>query len=213
MKSRCLVAKLIIRNSAAVGVQFYCSGSSDLYQQMATKEVIVSAGAIKTPQLFLLSGIGDPHKLASVGIPTVVPLSGVGENLQDHLIAPITLLINATSAFSDPRPSSSVDHIVFHKSSADQPTPDIEVSVQADLWDGSLVSKLPAKADVLTIGACARCGACVRSCTRPGPSHNHPRSVGSVSLNSSSPFDPPLISPNYLNNTADVDAMVLSERR
>ena len=51
----------------------------------ARREVIVSTGAIKTPQLLLLSGVGPAQQLASHGIPVVLDKHGVGENLQDHL--------------------------------------------------------------------------------------------------------------------------------
>lgn len=52
--------------------------------QTATREVILSAGAVQSPQLLELSGVGDPSILNPLGISTVVDLAGVGENLQDH---------------------------------------------------------------------------------------------------------------------------------
>jgi choline dehydrogenase len=54
-------------------------------QLHASREVILSSGAINSPQLLQLSGLGDPVHLQSLGIPVVAPLKGVGQNLQDHL--------------------------------------------------------------------------------------------------------------------------------
>ena len=68
----------------AVGVE--CVGAAgEVRTYAARKEVLVCAGAIASPLLLQLSGIGDPKLLAKLGIPTVAPLRGVGENLQDHL--------------------------------------------------------------------------------------------------------------------------------
>lgn len=70
--------------TVATGVTFQASGGSTVYTAIAGKEVIVSAGAVQTPQLLELSGIGNPSILSPLGIPTVVNLPGVGANLQDH---------------------------------------------------------------------------------------------------------------------------------
>ena len=67
----------------AVGVEVLHKGQ--VRQLRATREVIVSSGAINSPQLLQLSGIGDPALLQRQGIAVKVPLKGVGENLQDHL--------------------------------------------------------------------------------------------------------------------------------
>jgi len=56
------------------------------WQVNARKEVIVSAGVFNTPQLLMLSGIGDPAELTSLGIPTRVNLSSVGKNMTDHVL-------------------------------------------------------------------------------------------------------------------------------
>ena len=66
----------------ATGVDYQRAGA--LHTAHATREVILSAGAVQTPQLLQLSGIGPPDLLASLRIPVVAELPGVGENLQDH---------------------------------------------------------------------------------------------------------------------------------
>jgi choline dehydrogenase len=72
------VSRILFEGERAVGVRY---GS----QEMLAREVILSAGAIQSPQLLQLSGIGPARLLSSLGIPVVADLPGVGENLQDHL--------------------------------------------------------------------------------------------------------------------------------
>lgn len=68
----------------ATGVEFSTGKSGDKNQVSATKEVILAAGALHTPQILQLSGIGDRNQFSSLGIKAVVDLPGVGQNYQDH---------------------------------------------------------------------------------------------------------------------------------
>jgi choline dehydrogenase-like flavoprotein len=82
------VTKLIFKNSGyagpvATGVT-YSSDGEDNKTVSVLKEVIVAVGALHTPQLLQLSGIGDKSLLGSLGIETLVDLPGVGANYQDH---------------------------------------------------------------------------------------------------------------------------------
>lgn len=79
------VARLLIEEGRAVGVEFFQKKSPDRQQVRAAREVILCAGAIGSPQLMLLSGIGPRKELEELGIPVAVDLEGVGRNLQDHL--------------------------------------------------------------------------------------------------------------------------------
>ena len=83
IKKNALVNRIIVKDGVAIGVEFVKRGSK--VQAYAGKEVILSAGAINSPQLLMLSGIGPADQLANFGIPVVKNLPGVGENLQDHL--------------------------------------------------------------------------------------------------------------------------------
>lgn len=74
--------RLLLDGMACIGVEFRRRGA--VHRALASREVIVSGGAINSPQLLELSGIGDPAHLASLGIACVAPLPGVGENLRDH---------------------------------------------------------------------------------------------------------------------------------
>ena len=78
-----LASKIMIKNGRAVGVEYIQNGQKR--QIRADREVILSGGAINSPQLLQLSGIGDPDHLRSFGLDVVTPLRGVGMNLQDHL--------------------------------------------------------------------------------------------------------------------------------
>lgn len=83
--TKALVEKIIISDGVATGVQVQINGES--VALTASKEVLLSAGAINSPQVLMLSGIGPKKHLAEKGIETIVDLPGVGQNLQDHLDA------------------------------------------------------------------------------------------------------------------------------
>lgn len=78
-----LVTRIVIQNGLATGVEFTCK--AEKLTAHAAKEVIVATGAIKSPQLLMLSGIGPSEHLREFDIAPVHHLPGVGQNLQDHL--------------------------------------------------------------------------------------------------------------------------------
>ncbi|MBN8829902.1 MAG: GMC family oxidoreductase N-terminal domain-containing protein [Sphingomonadales bacterium] len=94
-----LATRILIENSRAVGVEYRRGGQ--LYQIRARREVIVSGGAINSPQLLMLSGIGPAAHLREMGIAPVLDLPGVGQNLQDHPIALSFWLASGPVAFDD----------------------------------------------------------------------------------------------------------------
>ena len=77
-----LVSKVVFEGTTAVGVQY----GTDLKTVRATKEVILSAGALGSPTILMRSGIGPKDVLDSAGVSTIVSLPGVGQHLQDHLV-------------------------------------------------------------------------------------------------------------------------------
>ena len=77
------VSKIIIENSSAIGVEI--KNKNKLKKIFAEKEVLLSAGAINSPQILMLSGVGPEEELKNHGINVISALNGVGENLQDHL--------------------------------------------------------------------------------------------------------------------------------
>jgi choline dehydrogenase/4-pyridoxate dehydrogenase len=78
-----LANRIVLESGRATGIE-YARGGETLFAH-AEREVILCGGVINSPQLLMLSGIGDPAALATHGIKTAVPLPGVGKNLQDHL--------------------------------------------------------------------------------------------------------------------------------
>lgn len=79
------------------GVEFARSSSAPRFNLTASKEIVLSAGAVGTPQILMLSGIGEPSELNSVGIHPIVNLPEVGKNLQDHPIVPLQWSVNSNN--------------------------------------------------------------------------------------------------------------------
>ena len=80
------MSRVLFRGSTAVAVEFVSVAGSINGTVKAKKEVIIAAGAIHTPQILQLSGVGDATHLRKVGIKPVVDLPCTGQNLQDHLV-------------------------------------------------------------------------------------------------------------------------------
>ncbi len=79
-----LTHRVLLSGGRATGVEFSVKGRVE--RATATREVLLSAGVINTPQILMLSGIGDPEALRGAGVTCEVDVPGIGQNLQDHLI-------------------------------------------------------------------------------------------------------------------------------
>jgi choline dehydrogenase-like flavoprotein len=84
---RSLATRILFEGDRAVGVEYAREGKKGVAR--AEREVLACGGVINTPQLLMLSGIGDPDELAPHGIEVKAPLGGVGKNLQDHVMTPL----------------------------------------------------------------------------------------------------------------------------
>ena len=93
----CHVQQVVCQGNKCVGVLIRSSAtpSSTIFVR-SSKETILCAGAVQTPQILLLSGIGDAKHLREVDIAPVVDLPGVGQNLQDHLLVPMVFPVKGT---------------------------------------------------------------------------------------------------------------------
>jgi choline dehydrogenase len=91
--------RILVENGRAVGVQYSLGGKQ--HEAKAKREVILSAGAIGSPQILMLSGIGPPEHLKEHGIETVAALPGVGKNLQDHLQVRVVYKLNQPISVND----------------------------------------------------------------------------------------------------------------
>lgn len=206
-----LVAKLLIKNGRATGVLVENNGR--LETLFARNEIILTAGALNTPQLLLLSGIGPADHLCSKGIKVIHELKGVGENLQDHLDValafkakkPVSMIDNlrldnfilnlGKAAFGlGPSCASPIEAGGFFKSRSDCKEPDLQAFVlpiaatNASIWNP--FSSRPSDTFAVRIGQVK------------------PLSRGTVRLRSDNPLDHPVLQPNYLSEPADLEAQI-----
>lgn len=176
----------------------------------ARKEVVLSAGALASPQLMMVSGIGDPERLAKVGVTLVHALPGVGQNLQDHLQArPVyktTLstinteinslikqgLIAVHYAMTRKGPMTMAASLgtAFLRSRPGLETPDIQFHIQPFSADQKI--NKPHRFDAFTASVLQL----------------RPESAGHLELRSASMSDHPAIHPNYLATKLDQDTIV-----
>jgi choline dehydrogenase len=89
------VQKILVEDGRAVGLRYLWKGQ---VQETRAREVILSAGALSSPHLLELSGIGDGQRLQDLGIPVIRHLPGVGDNLVDHLAIPVAFRVKGISS-------------------------------------------------------------------------------------------------------------------
>ncbi|MDH3673986.1 MAG: FAD-dependent oxidoreductase [Anaerolineae bacterium] len=178
------VTRILTEGTRAVGVEYLRDGQT--HQAYAQKEVIISAGAFLSPKLLMLSGIGPAADLRSHGIPVVVDLPGVGENLQDHL----QLAVVYRSKVTNPAPTLLTGNVLFTNARpvTNGAPPDLQLNF-VPAAPGPLLPVLPDFGGPVGIFL---------------PIMVQPKSIGQVSLRSANPQDPPVINPNYLQSEADV---------
>jgi choline dehydrogenase len=197
-----LGTKVLVENGRAVGLEYTVKGKPA--RAWANSEVVLSGGAINSPRLLLLSGIGPGAELAKLGIPVVHDLPGVGKNLQDHMDVYLTAETTPVSYNQSDRPltalnvglqyllyrtgpvtASVCEAGMFVRSSPAVATPDIQMHcLPAFVIDHG---RQRVKGHGMTINTC----------------HLRPRSVGSVSLRSADPTVAPAIDPNFLDDPHD----------
>ncbi len=203
-----LTERIVCENRKAVGVRYFADGRS--VEAKARREIILSAGAIGSPQILMLSGIGPGGELQKLGIPVLHDLSGVGENLQDHL------QIRAVYKCTEPTLNDEVNNFLlkmrigleyimfrtgpmsmaaslvcaFAKTRKELATPDIQFHFQPLSADKPGEGLHPYSA--FTASVCQL----------------RPESRGRIKLKSSDPFAYPAIHPNYLATRTDRETVV-----
>jgi choline dehydrogenase len=198
------VTRILFEGKRAVGVAYQQQEKAE--QVRATREVILAGGAVNSPHLLLLSGIGPAEQLMALGIPVVHHLPGVGQNLQDHLLAttafrctqPITLasaekLSNILSFLllkNGPLTSNIGEAAGFLKTRPTLPAPDLEMIFAPVYFIEHGFGNPPGHG--FSIGAILL----------------QPESRGQIALRSPDPLTPPAIQPNYLSTPADVKTLV-----
>jgi choline dehydrogenase len=212
-----MVSRVLFEGQRATGVRYEQRGRT--IEARAGREVIVAAGAIQSPQLLQLSGIGEPSLLSSLGIPVVSALPGVGANLSDHLqlrvlykvAKPITTNDELRTPWGRARiglqwllsrrgPLARGINVggMFARVLPESTTPDVQfhfATLSADLAGGK-----PHPWSGCTFSVCQL----------------RPASRGSVAIRSRDARDPPAIRANYLTEEADrrcmVEALKLTRR-
>jgi choline dehydrogenase len=205
--TRALATKIVLENGRATGLELSRDGQA--MSVSAKREVILSGGAINSPQLLQLSGIGDPAALKRVGIEPRVDSPEVGRNLQDHLGVylkyrckePITLY----SMFRPDRAAlAGLQALLFGKG------PATSIPLEA----GGFLKTRP-ELDIPDIHITFVPGLNLET-TRAGQGQHgylinfyqlRPESRGEVRIASADPTQPPTIDPNYLDASADRQCM------
>ncbi len=202
--------RIVLQGKRAVGVEYMQGGK--LQRIDADKEVLLCAGAIQSPQILMLSGIGPKAHLQSVGIPTLHDLPGVGQNFHDHVDVVQVVnapgvtdlfglsargIVNALRGISEWRRQRSgmlttnfAEAGGFIKSQPEEATPDLQFHF--------VIGKLVDHGRKTVFGHGYSCHVCLL----------RPNARGSIKLASKDPMDAPLIDPNFLGDRDDADRLV-----
>jgi choline dehydrogenase len=195
--------RLLFAQRRCVSVAYLRDGQSE--QVQVRREVLLCAGAINSPQLLLLSGIGPAAHLHRLGIPITLDLPGVGQNLQDHLGAgviyactqPVSLagaetLANILSYLllkRGPLTSNGGEAGAFLKTRPELPAPDIQVAFVPMATDNHGLVRPEGHGFMI------------------GLTQLRPQSRGFIALRSPDPLEPPAIQPRYLTGASDQQAL------
>jgi len=199
------ISKVIFEDSKAIGVSCILKKGKPDQTILANKEVILSAGAISSPQILQLSGIGDEKLLSKLGIKTILNNPAVGKNLQDHLQIRMVYKTNTRTLNDElntwwkkaligmqyilfrtgPLTLSASQVFAFTNTSMDGSRPNIQFHMQ------------PLSADKPGDGVHPFSAFTMSVCTL------RPESRGEVIIKSSDPKDLPKIVPNYLSTESD----------
>jgi choline dehydrogenase-like flavoprotein len=202
--------RILLEQKRAVGVEYAQGG--ELKQLRASREVLLCAGALQSPQLLMLSGIGPHAHLLENGIATQHDLPGVGQNLHDHV--DVVQVVNAPQLKdlfglslagglrvmrgimewrkhrSGMLTTNFAEAGGFIKSQASEPIPDLQLHF--------VIGKLVNHGRTTTFGHGYSCHVCLL----------RPKSRGSVMLQSKDPFAAPLIDPAFLTDRDDMDRLI-----
>lgn len=182
-----LVTRVIIEQGAATGIECILDGQSRRF--LASQEVILSLGAIQTPKVLMQSGIGDAEALASLGIPVVQHLPGVGANFQDHI-----MVSSCIWEYPEPMPphGNGGEATIFARSTPELDSPDIQLlQIQFPVPTPELAARHSIPAGSWGIF----------------PALLRPHSAGRLRLTGANPEDPILIDSQILSDPADLTAL------
>ncbi|MFQ5794619.1 MAG: GMC family oxidoreductase [Candidatus Bipolaricaulia bacterium] len=176
--------RLLFEGKRCVGVEYSQDGEAKTAR--ANHEVIVCGGALESPKLLLLSGIGNPNHLKEFDIPVIADLPGVGENFHNHVL---TGVICEASQPVPPGNLNLSESALFCKSDPGWIGPDLQIGFVHVPFDIIIGQGHPNSFTIL-------------------PGVVRPMSRGWIRLASNDPLDKPLVNPNYLGVQVDVDRLV-----
>lgn len=206
-----LVKRVLFDGTRAVGVEYLYGGET---RRVYGNEVILSGGAINSPQLLQLSGIGDPEHLDRIGVATVHNLPAVGRNLQDHLQAQVVYRSKLPITINDDlqniwrKAKIFAQYVTMRKGPmASGPSP-----VGAFVYSDPRQASADLQFHMMPL-----------SVARPGvvdifsgytfcTNQNRPESRGEIMARSNDPREAPSIRPNYLSTEADKHAIIAGIR-
>ncbi|MBS8226988.1 GMC family oxidoreductase [Vannielia litorea] len=209
------VTRLLFEGRRCVGVEFR---RGDSLHQVTARQVVLSAGAIGSPQILQLSGVGNPDMLESHGIETVHAAPEVGRNLQDHigfdLVYEATVpTLNAILGRWAGRVGAGMRYVItrggplslsvnqaggFVRSDAGRSRPNLQLYFSPL----SYTKAVPGKRRLMKPDAFAGFMIGVSNC--------HPKSRGELCIRSRNPEEPPAIRPNYLSAPEDMEELLAS---
>lgn len=204
------VSRLLLDGKRVIGAEYQRKGRTE---RVEAGETLLCGGAINSPQVLLLSGIGPGEELRKHGIEVQHELPGVGENLQDHpdillvarslkrdtlSLSPAALPKHIKALYqylryrSGPLTSNVAESGGFIKSRPEEPIPDLQLHLTAAMLDNHGLNLLFAMGWGYSAHVCIL----------------RPKSRGRVALHSANPNDNALIDPNFMSHEDDVERMV-----
>ncbi|XP_069680338.1 glucose dehydrogenase [FAD, quinone]-like [Periplaneta americana] len=213
------VTKILIHpeNKTAYGVEYANEiDRSETGRVFASKEIVLSAGAVNSPQLLMLSGIGLKETLEPLGIHVIQELN-VGRNLQDHFSAPgVFFTLNEKARALPSNEEILIDSVKYSKAKRDGPWATVAASGTcakvSTRYANHSIDNPDFQLIFTTHSSCAetKMPICYYDEINFHSTLLRPKSRGYVTINTTDPFVQPLIYPNYFTAPEDVDATLES---
>ena len=213
MLTHALTTRVLFEGKRAVGVEYSQHGERKTVG--ANREVILCGGAINSPQILELSGVGDGERLRGLGIEAVHHLPGVGENLQDHFAIRMSWRVTGSTTYNEKTRglgliregfkylwnrtgilslcAANVTGYVRTREGVE--SPDVQLFMAPASFPDSQDRTLEREPG-MSVGLCVL----------------RPESIGTLHAKSPDPFAPPAIRPNFLDSQVDCDAVVEGTR-
>jgi choline dehydrogenase len=200
--------RLLFRENRAIGVEYLRFGVTE--QVYTDSELIISSGALRSPKLLLLSGIGPKRELERLGIAVRHDLPGVGQNLQDHIHTRVRCEINQTLTFPALPPALKAEAIKEYEAGLGGALASnfleagafVKSDPQEEYPGLQLFFLMTLSPDYPEAGPPTRHGLSFTAYV------NRPNSRGTVMLASADPLDRPIVDFNYLNEANDLRCAV-----